>query len=289
MSSQSYHSEEYLAPEEIKFRYILSATERKILIQIIDDVLRKYKSPKESIPYVKDCMTQISELCRAMNEFFEKNPGNYFIRLSSCSPKDAYYQLCVETPAEDEVEDIVVTPDLIKLELSLLKVSTVEQCILVLCHSERVFYDLDSSLEMAVLLMDWKNDILYDTETRCFIKGSKLVAFSQYYVDLENGYKSVLDNSQISVSDIYHRVLHFINHLLTTNKVPYSDAVVDIAMSNIENNGFIFIEINPFNIGTDSGLFDWDYINEYNGEPCFRYKCNDKLIEFKTDDSNSKN
>ena len=59
----------------------------------------------------------------------------------------------------------------------------------------------------------------------------------------------------MTVSDFYNGVLNFISLLLMNKKIPYSDAVIDIVLSTGPTHEFIFIEINPFNIGTDSCLF----------------------------------
>ena len=274
-----YKVEEYTKDSDICFKYILSENDRQILADIIYDVLLKYKSPIQSIPYVKSCIDRIRHIYNSLDDFFNKNPGHYFLRLSTLSPKDAYYQLCVEMTDTND-EDITV--DDIRKEINVLCVDRAEKCIQVLCHSLRVGIELRNvKTDLSILLLPWKDDILHDTETRCFIKNNKLIAFTQYYTDLSTGYESI--NMEINGEKYREVVIDFVNRLL----IPYENAVVDVAVSSrylndgiLDVDKMIFIEINPFNEDTESYLFTWDEILSINPEtPIFRYQYTNSLIE----------
>lgn len=282
-----YKVEEYTKNDDICFKYILSPNEKKSMSNIIHQVLNNYKSPTQTIPFVNSCISQIQTIYDNLNSFFIDNPGNYFLRLSSCSPKDAYYQLYCET-SEIADDDEIVTVDDIKRDIAVLKVSDAQQTILVLCHSERIYYDLEfDETEIAIILMPWKDNILHDTETRCFIKNKKLIAFSQYYTDLPTGYTSFLHEIDFP-KKYYNCIVQFINRLLTENKIPYENSVVDICYSrdsslNLQTDNLIFIEINPFNIGTDAALFDWNYLLNLDESlvtnPLFKFKIDNEIKE----------
>lgn len=284
--------DEYIEENKISFRYILSKDEKKNISDIIYNVLNKFTSPIQTIPYIKNGLKfsnlNLDQIYFSLDNFFKKFPGNYFLRISSCSPKDAWYQLYSETPKNNlnnEENEIITIEEIIR-DINILKVSSAEQCILVLCHSLRIYYDLESDSigENAILLLPWKNNILNDTETRCFIKNKKLIAFSQYYVDLEIGYQSI-QKLNIFPNEFYKSAINFVNYLILNEEIPYNNCVVDISLSkevlnesfkNLEINNFIFIEINPFNSNTDNSFFEWDYFFNFDTEklnynPEFRY------------------
>lgn len=285
-----YNVEEYRRLNELSFRYLLSENEKNIITRIIHQVLNKYNSPTETIPFVKSQLVDLNNLYNTLDYFFKNQPGSYFIRTSNCSPKDAYYQLYSETPNIDEVEDMVITLEEIERDLEVLKVNNAEECLLVLCHSERIYQDMkySYSTDNSIILMEWKDDIILDTETRCFVKNNKIIGFSQYYCDLENGYTSVFN--QITVEKLAKLIINFLNIYISSDKYPYCDAVIDIALSknikvdaNVSVDHIIFIEINPFNEDTDSCLYTWEHLfdideNSIDFYPTFLYK-KDGLVE----------
>lgn len=282
-----YKVEEY-ASENIKFRYVLSLDERKILADTEHKIINEYTSPSESIKYAKLQISKLQTFYCALEAFFKDTPGSYFLRTSLCSPKDAYYQLSVERTEEtgnnqEEEDDEELTVEQLKMELNVLKVSDAESVILVLCHSERMYYDFEfHSGDLAVLLMPWKSDILFDTETRCFIKDKKLIGFSQYYYDLPTGYQSI----EKTFDQFYQTVIEFIKTL----DLPYQNAICDIAISSTTTfkntltvEDVIFIEFNPYNMTTDSGLFKWLHDTNTILDGCpntipFKYKKDGKVI-----------
>lgn len=281
---QKYKVEEYRDASSLSFKYDLSSAEKKILADIIHCVLNVYRSPTETIPFVKSSLCKLPDLYQSLDIFFSKNPGDYFLRTSNCSPKDAWYQLCSETPTEEEIDDKPITLEEIARDIDILRVNNAEQCLLVLCHSERIYYDMEfDDLVNAVILMPWRTDILLDTETRCFVKNKKLLGFSQYYCDLANGYTSV--NNVISMDKLAEKIIVFVNNLVLDEKFPYEDAVIDLAISR-NTNDLIFIEINGFNTNTDSCLYEWDQLYQINGNdptfrPLFMYKSNGNVVELK--------
>lgn len=277
--------EEYTNSQDIKFRYVLSTEEKEKLSNIIYDVLNKFKSPKETIPFVKSNFENFNNIFNSLNYFFSNNKDKYFfLRISTLSPKDAWYQLCSETPQlSDDIENESISIDEIKRDINLLKVNNAEQCILILCHSLRIYYELefDKCKNNSILLLEWKNDILHDTETRCFIKNNKLLVFTQYY-ELDNGYLSM--SQKTNMDNIYKSIIAYINKYIVSSKNIYKNFVMDIAFSSnlldINNliDHIIFIEINPFNKYTDSSLFEWKEIDNYNSNNIeFRYKMNKEI------------
>lgn len=285
-----YHSEEYLEDEDISFKYVIDVDEKKILADTTYDVINKYKTPfdtdtkKGSISYVESSIHLLQKMYDALHIFFTENPGDYFIRLNSCSPKDAWYQLCTETPDtvnsdEDESSKPLTVED-IRRDINVLKVNNAAQCIMVLCHSERTYFEFEcAAYELSIILLPWRIDILHDTETRCFVKNKKLVAFTQYYADIVDGYQSILNCC--TINDINNVVNKFIQQIA----LPYENAVIDIAFSFMPNDNLfdrlLFIEVNPFDENTDSVFFEWDdlfKIDETNVSPVtnpeFKYKKN---------------
>ena len=261
-----YQTEEYVDPGRILYRHVLTAEERRAMADIIHVVLNQHRGLGTSVPFVRSQLSKLQGLYDELQAFFETRPGGYFIRLSTLSPKDAYYQLFVDTPsAAEAAEDEAVTLADIKRDLAVLRVSSAEQALLVMTHSERVYFEVEFDRPNAVLLMPWMDNILTDTETRCFVRGRKMVTFTQYYADLPSGYASVPFDAQT----FYTGVCDFIQSLLET--IPYEDCVIDIALS--DPSTFLFIEINPLNHNTDAGLFEWDELDQLNGpRPVFKYK-----------------
>ena len=276
-----YRIEDQMDPKDICFSHPLTHLEAKTIKTMIDHVLTEHRGPSTSLTWVRTQLSNSSlkQLLVKLTQFFETNPDSYFLRLSTISPKDAYYQLCVETPDELEIVDSKPTLDQIKRDLSVLKVQTAEQCLLVLCHSERVMRDIELEGQ-SIVLQQWK-PILHDTETRCFVKNGKLLAISQYWADLDQGYTSFPD---FNPTDFLERVKTFIKELQNRKSVnhtfPYQDAVVDIAYCESQ---LILIEMNPYTGDTDSALFEWDELLKLERRNLdtviFRFTQNDRICE----------
>jgi hypothetical protein len=184
--------------------------------------------------------------------------------------------------SQDSENELIKIED-IKRDIDMLKVNNAKQCLLILCHSQRVYYDMEfCEGDLSIILMPWKEDIIYDTETRCFVKNKMLVALSQYYCDLPHGYFTL--RKKFDMMDFVNQVKLFIDDLIINNKIPFDNAVVDVAVSNnvmkvnvLSNDNLIFIEINPFDQTTDSCLFEWSEIDLFvvDESPKFRYRNGD--------------
>jgi hypothetical protein len=265
----------------ILFRYILSDNEKKILCDISYDVINKCKTSDESKQFVINKKADYESLLSALTEFFTKKPGSYFLRLSTLSPKDAYYYLNKEFIDLDNLDDEETSHE-IKNELNILKVSTPIECIQLLLHSYRVLCELDSHYydENAVILMPWKN-IVHDTETRCYVYNRRLIAISQYYTDCIDSYTSIK-----SIDDFYHKIINFINNYIDEIEkrqncsIP-NNFVIDLA-KDYDSDNIMMIELNTYDENTDSCLFSWDEINSISAKECnpiFRYMENKKIVE----------
>jgi hypothetical protein len=262
-----YNREEYDTGSKIEFRLELSKKDNEDIANVIHNVLHKFKSPKETIPYVEsEIASTLAEIHKRLDEFFGRKPGEYFLRFSNCSPKDAWYQLCSETPELDEEQDDqsedILTEEEIKRDIDVLRVTSAKQVLMVLCHSERIYYEAECDKgDNAIILLPWNDKILYDTETRCFVRNGKLIAFSQYYYGLQTGYKSLKCDFP---GEFCLQVTDKIN-TITSNNFPYKDAVIDLAVSSKHTKDdleFIFIEVNPFDENTDSPFIDWKHLQE---------------------------
>lgn len=267
-----YRVEEFTNEDQICFSHIVTPQEAKTIKTVVERVLTEHRGPTTSVPWVKTQLSQLSQLQSNLTSFFATHQGSFFLRLSTISPKDAYYQLYLETPEEKDIVDSKPTLDQINRDLSVLKVNSAEQSLLVLCHSERVMRDVELP-NQAILLLKWKT-LLTDTETRCFVKAGKLIAVSQYWADLSNGYASLKGFNPKTFLD---QVKSFMFEL----KIPYFDAVVDLAVQS--NFQLILIEMNPYGSDTDSSLFEWDELVELEQVkfkfPIFRFTRDDKVCE----------
>jgi len=283
MSNQSdCKTESYTDEGDILFRYILSSYEKKMLYDISYDVINKYESSVKSKEFVVHKKPDYESLLTSLETFFTLEPGSYFLRLSTLSPKDAFYYLNRDSIDLDELSDNETSTE-IKDSLNVLKVSSPMECIQVLLHSYRVLCELDDYKlnENAILLMPWKN-IVHDTETRCYVNNKRLVAFSQYYTDCTDSYASV-----ISITEFYRKVVDFVNDYITNNELTtlssINNFVIDLSQQ-YDSTNIMMIELNTYDRNTDSCLFSWDEIDlmvmtELPINPIFRYMSDNKLVE----------
>lgn len=251
------------------FIYKLSKQEKDYIIKTgFDNIYNdnEYDFTKE---------TQLENLKNSLSLFFESNKDNeYFFRLNKLSPKDAYYIMNDEQCSENESElecskketDEPMTVETIKRDIEYLHVgtkinNTVEHCIKLLLHSERIYFELsfddqDNPADIYVLLLNY-NKINYKTETRCYINEDKLVAVSQYYTDLTNTY----DDPEKIIQLIKEKIKNICTS--TCLKSFVCDVYFDYGEIHL-------IEFNPYNHATDPCLFNW---TEIKSEQCtFRYK-----------------
>jgi hypothetical protein len=286
MSKQSdCKTEAYSDNSDILFRYVMTDVEKNDFCEISYDVINKCKTSEESKKFVTKRQVNYESLLMALTMFFTEKPGSYFLRLSTISPKDAYYYLNKDSIDYNDLSDDE-TADEIKHSLNILKVSSPMECIQVLFHSFRVLCELNDNCsdENAVLLMPWKN-IAHDTETRCYVNNKKLIAISQYYTDCVDSYTSIKVND-INLDKFYYKIIEFVNNFIINmdKELLPNDFVIDMCQK-YDSNDIMMIELNIYDRNTDSCLFTWDEIDdlcnlnliEY--KPVFRYMKNKKLVE----------
>lgn len=138
------------------FHRILSAIERGTLV----DLFETFSETR--------ARERLHSLLSDLDAFFAEHPVcAYFLRLSTLSPKDAFY---------DESKSL-------REQLQVLRVTNGMRCIEVLCHSRRARIDLDFEMaEEAIELLPWI-DLDHASETRLFVRNRRVVAASQYYAD----------------------------------------------------------------------------------------------------------
>ena len=273
-------TEDFTDKKEILFHYILSPQEKKHLSDIIYDVINKYDSSEKSIKFVSSKTDDYKNLLSSLEKFFTENKGSYFIRLSTLSPKDSYYYLN-RTPNSDSdsdsEEEKTESIDDVRKRLEILKVSSPMECIQVLLHSHRVFCDLESESigQIGIILTKWLN-IKYNTETRCYVKNKKLLAFSQYYTDCDDYYH------HLDIDKFYTNICDFIEALVKDkNKVPYENAIIDVCYLD-DGKELHMIEINNYDQNTDSCLYSWEELEKFDAKdnPKFRFKTNGEIIDY---------
>jgi hypothetical protein len=209
-----------------------------------------FKLNEEELDMLARRRGSLDRLRSELHEFFLQHPDNdYFLRFNKLSPKDAYYFM-----NDDIDEDEDMTLDTIRRDLEYLHIRAemsvcqkVDHCINVITHSDRVYCEalfLDDGDELIFLLLDYKN-INHRSETRCFIKDGKLIAMSQYYVDLYDAYDH--GNVRASIMDYF--------------MIPRSVLLDYVADIHIVGNIIEIIEFNPFNHATDPCLFTWEELD----------------------------
>lgn len=260
----SFKCDKYCSHKNHPFIYKLSNEERKCIIKNAKLYIEHNKKYSD-----KDDLHELNNLKNALMQHFLDNKNNeYFLRLNMLSPKDAYYFINNNTNLL-ELENIeeIVTEEVIKRNLEYLHVGfpinkIEDHCIKILLHSDRVLCELIyEENEIYVLLLDYKN-IDHKSELRCFVKNRKLVAISQYYLDICNVYETP--------ENVISNIINYFNENKITDLESY---VFDIYFDNQTIN---LIEINPFDVCTDPCFLDW---SEILGEICkFKYKKNDLIL-----------
>lgn len=239
--------------KEHRFLYWLNEDEKSCIHDTGLNII--YQDGKMDLKSLIEDIGKLKKLHTALVSHFENNPKkDFFLRLSSLSPKDAY---CYMTPgALDIDEDQTILT--IKRDIEFLRSGTpsrgsaqsaADHCINVLCHSDRVYgklqyEDPDRPDRLAVMLLDWQS-ANHLCETRCFVYKGKLLAISQYYCELSDCYT---DTKQT-----YNNVIKFITSIC--EQLPKKDCVVDVDIS--DDNSIRIIEYNPFNSESDSCLYQW--------------------------------
>ena len=197
----------------------------------------------------------------------------FFVRLGSRSPKDAdaamatrqAYEAELERRAEEDgAEDGYESVDeacnaqlraYFEVAHRALRVSTAEEAVALLCTSERVYRDLERSLEggvdMSVCLRAWQPSLRQEYEFRGFVCGGTLTQLSQYnpYVHMPD----LVEARDATLATIERFWRESVDPLLRTRWDAY---VVDFAL--LGSGDVLIVELNPFDEQTEAGLFTWE-------------------------------
>lgn len=238
------------------FSCVLSATDRARLVDLIETCLRKLRSVDKSIPYVHHhAHKRLPDVYHTIDDFFKRNPGKYFLRLSTLSPKDASLYLLY---GGDEDRDAPVAD-----RLSVLCVQSVKQCFEVLCHSQRAFIDLEyESCEESIELLPWKS-LDHSSEVRAFVRNGRVQWISQYYCD---DFSNFMGSPEVANAYL-ERVMHWVNGNDLFKR--WTALGVDVGLTkdgSTEDDSLTLIELNAWDDSLDLCLFD---------------ECDDKSIQFR--------
>ena len=288
------------------FQYILSVSQLEMLHELsskVVDIYYNFEPKEECKPSITKQMINDKVICNKTNPlnivykylslFFEANRNKtYFIRLSTVSPKDARMYLYEDEDSKSEQEDELkdIRDDIMELEVGIPVQKTcelsAEKCLQLLCHSERIKYEIQltenlSEKQMSLLLLNW-NPTSLATETRCYIFKWKIVAISQYFVDLDNVYGDKIKN-------VYRDIIEFVNEDIEMNEKRNEklngDFVIDLDVK-IESNGDVNVNVIELNglFEADKCLFgmdEFDHLCTKEVEsPPFRYIANKETKEF---------
>lgn len=249
------------------FRYILSAEEKKVLFDVCNEFFDFDEEVSGDIKNFRyHAPAGLSNLHKRLVDFFDSKDAHeqtFFLRLSTCSPKDALYNIApqaVKSDCCDTSETISSAIEFLHVgkSLQLSGDLAAAHCIKVLCYSDRVRGDLagdnGSGAELgdippSVLLLPWKSTRII-SETRCFVHEGKLVAASQYYSDFVNCYPCP--------PAVYKAMVKFFAEV--TLPLPNCVVDLDISFGDTDDAGepvLEIIECNALDPDSDSCLFSW--------------------------------
>jgi D123 len=175
--------------------------------------------------------------------------GNFFIRLSTRSPKDG-----VSLTKEQRAS--MTASERLRAKLQLMKVCTGEEALGLLVRSQRIFTDITmhgqytlgsgvSGNQMSVIFREFSEEMSPDMEFRCYVVGRRLCAVSQYhcYMRLEDSHPLFDPNYAEAVRDsiVAFHDKRFASLLPETLR----DYVVDIAVDrdNVSPDGCSVVEL----------------------------------------------
>jgi hypothetical protein len=151
---------EDFASDSILLRRPLTVDEKETLCEIITHVLYNFIDSTVSRAYAWTiCQTKLASLIADLDAYFQQATSQpCFMRLSSLSPKDAYFILehnrffslmprasaaaASAAQEEEEEEEPPVTIGELHQELRALRVTSARDCLMLLCHSFRTFIEL---------------------------------------------------------------------------------------------------------------------------------------------------
>lgn len=276
----------------IQFRRVFTAEEKAILVDIIIRVLHDFTEAVTSSAYAWDrCQKELPDLIAALDKHFASDDfheKDFFLRLSSLSPKDAYFVLRrnrffkMREPGmpvvDDDNEEDACSMEELEDELQCLRVSSTKQCLLLLTHSYRVFIDLEYDTipnGNALLLLPWRGGkFWYASETRVFVKDGRVQAMTEYYTDLVKGYANVPSlQDRAAVMTFCQSIVTFVETLVKRGTI-LPTTVADIALLKVDNTkpnsvdsvSFTLIECNAYDDTVDTCLFT-DFDDMLKSEP----------------------
>ena len=215
-----------------------------------------------------------NKLSKCLNEFYDCD--NYFIRMSTRSPKDA----CDKPIFRKKLIGLMKTyfcnnNGILNNELyndknslliglrecfsKVLSVKTINSMLDLLSYSERCVSDLKRLVDHKHLLKKWDLYLVIRefkfipicNEFRCFVFNNKMTGISQYFPHCL--FKNVVNNK----TQLRQLIIDFFqNIVLKEFKFPFNDYVLDLNV-DINDKTVTIIELNPFSRTTGSGFFDW--------------------------------
>jgi len=205
--------------------------------------------------------TELPQLWADIDSFFEAQAGAYCVRISTLSPKDACLPLMYNN--DDQCDAPV------EERVGILRVTDVGRCIEVLCHSQRVFIDLEYEISPEhIVLLPWLETLEHQTETRCFVRNGKVEKLSQYYTDDFVDY-------DINPQAFMEEVVRFVENLPSVQRMV--NVVADVGRVDHQ---LMLVELNTFDEMIDTCLFeDAEIVLSYTGPVEGRYKCKDKVCK----------
>ena len=166
-------------------------------------------------------------------------PGDeWFVRLSTRSIKDAFYQM--------KIKPLGLVHDLIER----------------LLQSERAHEDISYAIkyntDMYLFLIEWDDKMRIENEFRCFVKDNVLQCISQY---------NIYDDMNFFEFDAGKIVLSIKCYL---HSIDIGTCVVDVLVDDRFN--VTLVEINPYDRTTSAIFYKWGEITMPTGMPELKYK-----------------
>lgn len=275
--------------------------------QRCEQLFLKAPEDKAAGPGDERVLKELYEHIRAKLLESSSTGEDYFLRLSSLSPKDAYLflELDESDSSDSEVDIAELQHDLHLLKTSLKDfdgdaTAAATHAMHVLLHSERVKLDCQSEEKsLYVLLLPWQPTTI-SGELRLFVKGSlckthdgaadgpKLLAFSQYFEDLHGCYGDSDDSDESGVADLYARVQAYFNEEFDKTTLPINAETgcledvsldIDVDMTAAASGAKPVVRLIEFNLlrHADTCFFEREEVNELLekpdiSKPSFRYR-----------------
>jgi phosphopantetheine adenylyltransferase len=230
-----------------------------------------------------------------------------FVRLSSRSPKDSTLFDGKRLKCCDRMKDILFdklmtlysSSDYNDLSSPLMqnkeycalwesvkqamKVYSADECMELLCNSERVFLDLLLALEfeeyysIKVIVREWTDELDYAYEFRGFAYNNELTALSQYdptcYYEELVSQKLIIQNKIQTFfnQEIKHLMEKQIDHINSESKDTKSDTNYVIDFGVLHDGTVVVIELNAFQ--------DYDRMIDCTGSACFSWSADKDIIQ----------